>query len=78
MKWCEHSLTACTLLGNINLFLEKRGKKILLKYMHLQGGTQLNTAGSPEYDALDSAALFVLVAVLSVCTQLTVLENMML
>ena len=42
--------------------------------MHLQGGTEQNTAGSPEYDALDSAALFVLVAVLSVCTQLTVLQ----
>ena len=32
-------------------------------------------AGSPEYDAVDSAALFVLVAVLSVCTQLTVLQT---
>ena len=42
--------------------------------MHLQGGTQQNTAGSPEHNALDSAALFVLVAVLSVCTQLTVLQ----
>ena len=42
--------------------------------MHLQGGIQHCAAGSPEYDALGSAALFVLVAVLSVCTQLTVLQ----
>ena len=43
--------------------------------MHLRRDTAKHcAAGSPEYDALDSAALFVLVAVLSVCTQLTVLQ----
>ena len=39
--------------------------------MHLQGGTQQDTV---QQEALDSATLFVLVAVLSFCTQLTVLQ----
>ena len=70
MKWCEHSLTTCTYLETSTYF-GRKGEELLLKNMHRPGGTQQNTV---QQEALDSAALFVLVSVLSFGTQLTVLQ----
>ena len=73
MRWCEHSLTTCTLLETSTYFLRKGEEDCSEEYAPSRRDTaKYCAAGSPEYDALDSAALFVLVAVLSVCPQLTV------
>ena len=75
MKYCEHSLTTCT-LETSTYSLRKGEEDSSEEYAPFRRDTAEHcAAGSPGYDALDSAALFVLVAVLSNCTQLTVLQN---
>ena len=56
----HHSLT-----WNFQLVMQERGKEIVPTNAHLQEGTQQNTV---HQDTLDSAALFIMVAGLVMCT----------
>lgn len=61
------------LLGHVNLLLEKGEDDSSEEDAPSRRHTAKHCAGCPAYDALDSAASFVVVAVLPVCTQSTVL-----
>ena len=62
MKWCEHSLICTTaLLGIFSLYCNKGGRRFFQRMRTFKKGHS-RTLCIRKYDALDSGALFIMVA----------------